>query len=42
MLRGSAPALSLVREGLLFDTPALNNRKETGQYFFLLRKEPGQ
>lgn len=38
MFQENAPALVPVREGFLFDNPALNNRKETSQYYFIFRK----
>ena len=42
LLAERCPALAIVREEFLFDTPALNNRKETSQYYFILRKEDGR
>ena len=40
LFQKNAPSLAIIREELLFHTPALNNRKETSQYYFILRKEP--
>ena len=42
LLQANAPALVPVRDGFLFDTPTLNNRKETSQYYFIYRKGPDQ
>lgn len=38
MLQKNAPALRIEREEYLFADPALNNRKETSQYYLILRK----
>ena len=42
LFQSNAPSLVPVREGFLFDDPALNNRKETSQDYFILRREPDQ
>lgn len=39
MLLEYAPAMDILKEGFLFGNPALNNRKETSQYYFIMRKE---
>lgn len=42
MLQKNAPVLAIVHEGFAFGNPTLNNRKETSQYYFILRKESNQ
>lgn len=42
IFQDNAPAFVSVREGFLFDAPELNNRKETSQYYFILRKRTSQ
>lgn len=42
MFQEHAPALLPIQDGFLFDTPVLNNRKETSQYYFVLRKGTDQ
>lgn len=42
MFQENAPALIPIHEGFLFDAATLNNRKETSQYYFILRKETGR
>lgn len=39
LLQKNVPDLVPVHDGFLFDSPALNGRKETSQYYFILRKE---
>lgn len=42
MFQENAPALTVIQEGFAFGIPALNNRKETSQYYFLLKKDSNQ
>lgn len=42
LIKERCPAFVMMQEEFLFDTPALNNRKETSQYYFILRKEGGR
>lgn len=39
MLRKNAPDCTITESDFLFDRPVLNNRKETSQYYFLLKRE---
>lgn len=38
MLTKNAPFFTVKQEGFLFDDPKLNNRKETSQYYFILKR----
>ena len=39
MMEENAPAFSILQSGFLFDSPGLNNRKETSQYYYLLKRK---
>ena len=41
MLTENAPAFTVCEHGPMFDNAALNNRKETAQFYFILRKNLG-
>lgn len=42
LIKKRCPTFSMAQEEFLFDTPALNNRKETSQYYFILRRGGGK
>jgi len=39
MLEKNAPDFAVIQADYLFDHPSLNNRKETSQYYYILKKE---
>lgn len=38
ILREAAPNFEVLQSGFLFERPSLNNRQETSQYYYLIKK----